>query len=70
MNYEQARAEAQQKANAIGMDYGVERNRTFGTFAVFMLPGRDNRFGHELRCEVVTSELQNHKPGHGPRGMA
>lgn len=66
-DYQTARAEAQAKANATGFDHGLERNDLFKSFRVFMLPRRENRCGHELRCEVVSPErLDACQPGHGP----
>jgi hypothetical protein len=63
--YRLARDAAQALANASGYDYGLERN-AFG-WSAFMLPMRKNRYGHELRCEVVHPErLDACKPGHGP----
>jgi hypothetical protein len=60
--YKEVRAEAQREADEFGYDYGIERN-AFG-FTHFMLPRRENRFGHELRCEVV-HPTKGAKPGHG-----
>lgn len=54
--YLAARAEAQAKANETGYDYGLEANDLFKQWRVFMLPRKENRAGHELRCEVVLSE--------------
>jgi hypothetical protein len=66
--YTTARADAQKQANALGYDFGLERNDLFKTFHAFMLPRRENRYGHELRCEVVSCEnLDRCQPGHGPR---
>ena len=65
--YRMAKAEAQFKANASGRDFGIEFNDLMKTCLVFGLPQKRNRCGHELRCEVVMSELQNHQPGHGSR---
>jgi hypothetical protein len=63
-----ARDKAQAAANADGMDRGLERNDVFKEFRVFILPRRENRTGHELRCEVVSCEiLAKCQPGHGPR---
>lgn len=64
MKYEDVRKEAQEKANKTGCDFGLEKN-AFG-YTCFMLPRRENRFGHEARCEVVMSEKKNWLPGHGP----
>lgn len=67
--YHAARAEAQTKANADGFDRGLECNDLFKSWHSFMLPQRKNRYGHELRCEVVSCETFNRcQPGHGPRG--
>ena len=64
--YREARDEAQKQADATGFDHGIERN-AFG-FRVFMLPQRQNRYGHELRCEVVSCmRLERCQKGHGPR---
>lgn len=65
--YLAARADAQAKANELGFDHGIERNDLFKSFRVFMLPRRENRYGHELRCETVQCEkLDRCQPGHGP----
>lgn len=64
-NYKEVRAEAQAKANATGFDFGIEKD-AFG-FHSLMLPQKQNRYGHELRCEVVTCEdLSKVQKGHGP----
>jgi len=54
-DYEKAHAYAQVQANQIGRDVGIERSLQFGDdgFSVFILPNEGNRYGHELRCEVV-----------------
>ena len=62
-NYKEVRAEAQASANRFGYDYGVEL--LGDRYRSFMLPRRENRYGHELRCEVVHPE-GDCKPGHGP----
>ncbi len=58
MTYEEARKEAQDKANAHRMDYGVEElgGPLAKGFRCFMLPRPEKRQGHELRCEVVRPE--------------
>lgn len=69
--YHAARAEAQQRANDTGCDYGLEANDLFRTFSIRMLPKVANRFGHDLRCEVVSSEHESRQqPGHGWRARA
>lgn len=66
--YEACRAEAQALADSTGFDRGLEANDLFKSFRHFGLPNRENRTGHELRCEVVMcSDLSKCKPGHGPR---
>jgi len=69
--YQGARARAQENANASGLDYGIEAFDYTEWFHVFMLPRRENRQGHELRCEFVSCEtLDRCAPGHGPAGGA
>lgn len=69
MTYNEAKAEAQAKANEMGYDYGVEK--LGASYRAFMLPQKKNRFGHELRCEVVSCTiLANCKPGHGPNAVS
>ena len=62
-DYQVVRAAAQKQADELGFDYGLEFNKLFKTYNAFMLPRRENRYGHELHCEVVFSN--NPKPGHG-----
>ncbi len=65
--YTTARATAQAAANADGFDRGLERNDLFKSFHVFMLPQKQNRYGHETRCEVVMCEdISKCQKGHGP----
>lgn len=65
--YPAARAYAQQRANELGFDQGLEWNPVFKSFSSFMLPGKKYRQGHELRVEVVMCErLESCQPGHGP----
>jgi hypothetical protein len=65
--YREARAYAQSKANEMGMDMGLEGNDVFKHWNVFgPLPKRENRSGHELRCEVVSPEnIGSTQRGHG-----
>jgi hypothetical protein len=66
-DYREVRAAAQALANERGYDYGLEHNRLFGEYTFFMLPAKNSRCGHELRCEVVHPEdIRKCKPGHGP----
>jgi hypothetical protein len=60
-NYSETRAAAQAYANKYGRDVGLERNDLFKTYALFLLPSPQNRYGHELRCEVVRSEKGAHQ---------
>lgn len=65
MKYDEVRAMAQARANETGFDHGVEKT-SYG-YRYFLLPEKRNRFGHELRCEVVMCEnLDCCQPGHGP----
>ncbi len=65
MTYDEAKAHARAQANALGFDYGIERD-AFG-YRAFMLPRRENRRGHELRCEVVScDDITRAQAGHGP----
>jgi hypothetical protein len=63
-----ARAEAQRLANDAarttpdysrkgGCDWGLEYNELFNTFSFRRLPLPHNRYGHELRMEVVRPEI-------------
>lgn len=64
--YKDAREIAQKKANDSGMDFGLEFNSIFKTYNSFMLPRKENRTGHELRCEVVSPEnIDKTEKGHG-----
>jgi hypothetical protein len=64
--YAHEKSMAQVKANATGFDYGLEVNDAFHEIRTFMLPRRENRTGHELRCEVVSCEnLATMQIGHG-----
>jgi len=68
--YEVARRAAQAKADALGFDYGISPNDESREWWVFMLPRRENRYGFELRCEVVSPmNLANAWPGHGWGGQ-
>ena len=64
MTYQEARAEAQKRADESGSDFGVEKD-AFG-FHWLGLPMVQHRFGHELRCEVVHAMTGPYQPGHGP----
>jgi hypothetical protein len=63
--YQAIRAQAQAAANADGYDRGVEK--LGDRWRSFMLPQVRNRFGFELRCEVVfCMDLSRCALGHGP----
>jgi hypothetical protein len=67
--YRAIKADAQQRANVSGFDHGIERVQLGRTveYRIFMLPRKENRQGHELRCEVVMcSDLLKCQKGHGP----
>ena len=64
-NYAEVKREAQTLADETGFDYGIDGASAFG-YRLFMLPRKENRNGHELRCEVVwCSDLSRQQPGHG-----
>lgn len=66
-DYNVVRAWAQLQANTTGYDYGVSYNKLSHTWNAFMLPRKQNRYGAELRCEVVMCEdLRKAAVGHGP----
>lgn len=67
-DYQATRADAQARANAAGHDWGLEANDLYRNWTSFRLPCRQNRAGHELRCEVVSPEnIATTQPGHGHR---
>lgn len=55
-DYHEARQEAEDKANLYGRDMGIRRQREYGqeVYVVSILPDARNRYGHELRAEVVS----------------
>ena len=64
--YREAREKAQKMANEDGHDRGLEACDYDKSYVVFSLPQARHRFGHELRCEVVSCEhLDRTAPGHG-----
>ncbi len=54
-DYEPVKAYAQNLANELGREVGIEKLREFGhtVYTCKMLPERKNRYGWELTCEVV-----------------
>jgi hypothetical protein len=54
-SYEKVHAYAQQMANKLGREMGIEKMREFGAtvYSAKMLPNPENRAGWELRCEIV-----------------
>lgn len=50
---------AQAAANQLGRDMGIERMCEYGhtVFNTRILPMPKNRYGHELRCEIVEPEV-------------
>lgn len=66
--YREARARAQKMANEDGLDRGLEASDYEKDYVVFVLPQARYRFGHELRCEVVSCEIvEKTAAGHGHR---
>jgi len=56
--YEEAFVHAQREANASGISRGIEKPvpPCKSEWTVIVLPRPQNRFGHELRCQVVATE--------------
>lgn len=55
--YGEAFKVAQEEANASGMSRGIEKPvPPYNQWSVIVLPRPQNRFGHELRCQVVATE--------------
>ena len=70
-HYADAREYAQKEADRDGYDWGIEQTPHYmparERWRVFGLPGRESRYGHETRCEVVScSVLERCRKGHGP----
>lgn len=56
-SYGEAFKHAQESANEGGISYGIEKPvPPFNEWNVLMLPRPQNRFGYELRCQVVATE--------------
>lgn len=55
-SYEDAFREAQKLADQCGREMGLEKANEYGrtVFSIKHLPNPGNRYGWELRCEVVT----------------
>lgn len=54
-DYKEARTAAIKLARLLGRETGILRQKEFGKdgFNVYHLPKPENRYGFELRCEVV-----------------
>ena len=66
MTYDEAKREAQAKADASGFDHGVKVLAN-GVAYCWTLPVHRFRFGAEDECEVVhCTDLSRCRPGHGP----
>lgn len=54
--WKEAHAQAVLLARQLGHDVGIWRQNEFGKdgYNIRSLPRPENRFGHELRCEVVS----------------
>ena len=63
-DYHSARARAQARADLLQRDAAVEAVTEFGRrgFRVFGLPNPENRFGFELRVEVVEPSKKARAP--------
>lgn len=65
--YQTALAEAQRRANELGMDHTLEPNDLFKTWSVRLLPAKQYRFGADHTCAVIHPiNLGRTQPGHGP----
>lgn len=65
--YKAVKTEAQAQADSTGRDFGIEWNSVFNYYRSFSLPQKKNRYGFELRCEVVyCTDLSKCAEGHGP----
>ena len=55
-NWKDAHTEAVGLADLCKRDVGIEKGKEFGkiVYGVYLLPNKENRYGHELTCEVVT----------------
>lgn len=58
--YKAAKDFAIGKVREMRIAYGIEKNKLFNTWSVFMLPKKENRYGFELRCEAL--EPEDYKP--------
>ena len=54
-DWKQAHTAAVKLARELGKEVGLEKFKEYNTpgFRVFSLPKPENRYGHELRCEIV-----------------
>jgi hypothetical protein len=53
--YDECYTVAQKYSNQYGVDIGIEKASPYDPgFLWFHLPKPENRYGHELQCEVVT----------------
>lgn len=59
-DWKEAHTQAVLFARQRGKEVGLGKYRELGakrdSFKVFPLPKRENRYGHELRCEVVSPD--------------
>ena len=53
LSYDEAFVQAVAQADRLNMDVGIERDALNGGYRTFLLPRPENRYGYELRCEVV-----------------
>lgn len=67
MTYEEARTQAQARADETGYDQQLLQGGLSGEWFFRGLPAQHHRTGHELFAEVVMcSVLSRCQPGHGP----
>jgi hypothetical protein len=57
--WEDAFTYAQSRANESGLSVGIEKRKEYGkeVFSVRYLPKAENRYGENLRCEVVNPSI-------------
>lgn len=68
-SYGEAFKVAQAGADKLGMSHGIEKPvPPYNEWNVLLLPQVKNRFGHELRCQVVYPMLPPEKVAYGYEG--
>ncbi len=57
-DYHEAHTAAVALARRLGREVGLEKFKEYTTwgFLIYSLPRSENRYGHELRCQVVSPD--------------